>query len=58
MKELNSTEIQEVSGGHTKSEGQIVGEAILATAAVIVAGPTIGAFLILGGFIVNNISEV
>ncbi|WP_185968087.1 hypothetical protein [Thalassotalea sp. PS06] len=58
MKELNITEIQEVSGGHTKSEGQIVGEAILATAAVIVAGPTIGAFLILGGFIVNNISEV
>ncbi|WP_171022169.1 hypothetical protein [Thalassotalea litorea] len=57
MKELNCSEIAEVSGGHTKSEGQIVGEAILATAAVIVAGPTIGAWLILGGFIINNVSE-
>ncbi|WP_169303069.1 hypothetical protein [Thalassotalea mangrovi] len=58
MKELDVNEIAAVSGGHEKSAGQIVGEAMLATAGVIVAGPTIGAFLILGGFIINNISEV
>ncbi|WP_394203871.1 hypothetical protein [Shewanella waksmanii] len=55
MQELTKNEIEQVSGGHAKSSGQVAAECIVATAAFVAAGATgVGAILAIGGLIAAN----